>query len=71
MSKKKKALTAQELIKTWGLSKRVIAEKMGANFYTFKMKLLERPNYKFTDDEKEKLINVLMELASDITSCTQ
>jgi len=67
MSKRKKALSPQELIKAWGLNKRTIAAKMGVNIYTFKMKLLGRPNYTFTDEENAKLISVLKELADDIS----
>ncbi len=54
------------LLTSWKLNKATLASKMPMNAYTFKMKLLQKPNYTFTDAEIQRLLEVLHELSHDI-----
>jgi hypothetical protein len=68
----KKQQSPQELIKAWNLNKMLFASKMGTNAYTFKMKLLGTyPSYKFTEQEIDKMKEVLKELAAEIQASCQ
>jgi hypothetical protein len=56
-----------DIIKDWNLSKTMIAERLGMNAYTLKMKLLGTdPRYHFTAQEMEALKMLLRELKKDI-----
>ncbi len=65
---KEKNLTLQDIVTNWNLNKTFIAEKMGVNAYTFKMKMNGRIYYNFTEDDLQKLAKVLGDMAADINS---
>lgn len=54
------------IISSWKLNKALLASKMPMNAYTFKMKLLQKPNYTFTEAEINRLSEVLQELQHEI-----
>lgn len=54
------------IITKWKLNKNILADKAGINRYTFKMKLLERPNYAFTEDEIKEITKVLKQLIKEL-----
>lgn len=64
MSKKQEWFT--QIISDWKLNKKLLAEKAEINPYTFKMKLAGKPNYHFTEEERERIAQVLRNLATDI-----
>lgn len=66
MPKIKKHTTPQDIVKAWKLNKVILSSKMGVSAYTFKMKLLNHHPYKFTQQDNEKLAQVLRELATEI-----
>ncbi len=59
---------AIDLVNEWKINKRLLAERMGVNAYTLKMKLARKPNYTFTDSDTEALKRVLVELKEEINS---
>lgn len=59
--------TVQTLIDGWKLNKVILASKMGMPVGTFKNKLNDtQAAYKLTEDERERLLEILRELAADI-----
>jgi len=68
MAKKKSTgLTLQTLINLWKLNKVHLASKMDMPVGTFKNKLSPTQTaYKFTEDEENKLKNILLEMSTDI-----
>jgi len=65
-------MTLLELIDKWQLNRRQLAAQMGMKPGTFNNKLKEVGQYhKLTEAERDKLIGILKELASDIETATQ
>ena len=61
------APTLQTLINGWKLNKELLSSRMKMPVSTFKNKYNEtNGKYRFTDAEKEQLLNILRELATDI-----
>jgi hypothetical protein len=59
--------TLQTLINGWKLNKEVLSSRMKMPVSTFKNKYNEtNGKYRFTDAEKEQLLTILRELATDI-----
>jgi hypothetical protein len=59
--------TLQTLINGWKLNKEVLSSRMKMPVGTFKHKFNEtKGKYYFTDAEKEQLLTILRELATDI-----
>lgn len=57
------------IINGWKVNKAHLASKAGINTNTFKLKLNPNfPQYKLTEDEQDKCIVVLKEMAEDIQS---
>jgi hypothetical protein len=59
--------TLQTLIKSWKLNKELLSSRMKMPVGTFKHKFNEtNGKYRFTENEKEQLLIILRELATDI-----
>jgi len=57
----------RELIKTWKINMAMLAEKMGMNHSTLKLKLSEnQPQYYLTEEEYRILLRYLFLMANDI-----
>lgn len=56
----------QRLITEWKLNKVILASKMPMNAWTFKQKIAGIRDYKFTDSELQRLIEVMRELGAEI-----
>lgn len=56
----------KQLIDKWQLHKPTIAKEANINYYSFRRKLAEQPNYRFTDDDLNRITQVLKNLANDI-----
>lgn len=69
MSKKQERIT--QVINDWKMNKTLLAQKSGMNPYTFKMKLLDtQPQYRFTEEEQDRIAAVLRDMAKDIIKIT-
>jgi hypothetical protein len=56
-----------ELIRRWKMNKILLAEKMGMNSNTFRLKFdKNQPIYHFSEEEKKRLSQVLKHMATDI-----
>lgn len=56
----------REIIDKWKINRNLLAEKMGMSKGFFNNKLSERQKYKFTEEEKERLKQILIELRNDL-----
>lgn len=58
-----------KIITTYGISYKVLAAKIGMPRGTFNNKINpKQPAYKFTEAEEEKIRNVLLDIALDVTA---
>lgn len=60
----------REIIDKWKINRNLLAEKMGMSKGFFNNKLSERQKYKFTEEEKERLKQILIEMRNDLEGIT-
>ena len=66
MTRTEKTQLISALIKSQGLNKSDIARRAGIANYTFNMKIRCKPNYLFTDEELNRITNVLSGIGCEI-----
>lgn len=56
----------RRLILKWKINKSLLAEKIGMPKTTFSYTLKGKPHYKFSSEQFEKLIKVLIKMSNDL-----
>ncbi len=56
----------KKIIDKWKLNRNLLAAKIGMSKGSFNNKLSETGTYKFSEQEQEKLLKVLLELHNDL-----